>query len=138
MLNRIQYLAVAALPALLACASSSSESGGTTPRPFSNVLTRAELQEVDARNAYEAIDRLRPRWLMVRGGRSINVETDIVVYQERSYLGTVAEGVLERIGTEGIYEIRYLDGTTAKATLLGISDRHVQGAIIIYMSQPPD
>ena len=136
MLNRVHYLVAAALPALVACASSSS--GREAPSPFSPVLTRAELQEVDARNVHEAIERLRPRWLMVRGGpRSFSMETDIVVYQEKSYLGTVAEGVLQRMGTEGIYEIRHLDGTTAKATLLGIGDRHVEGAIIIYMSRPP-
>lgn len=134
MLNRIPFLLAATLPMLAACASTSS--GGEGPSPFSNVITRAELQDLGARNAYEAIDRLRPRWLTVRAGRSFNVETGVVVYQERSYLGGV--DVLQRMGTDGIYEIRYLDGPTAKATLLGISDRHVEGAIVIYMSPPPN
>ena len=37
---------------------------------------------------------------------------------------------------EGVYEIRYLDGATAKATLPGLGDRHVQGAIVVHMSPP--
>jgi len=41
------------------------------------------------------------------------------------------------MGIEGIYEIRYLDGATAKATLPGLGDRHVQGAIVVHLS-PPD
>jgi hypothetical protein len=40
------------------------------------------------------------------------------------------------MGVEGVYEIRYLDGATAQATLAGIQDRHVQGAIVVYMRPP--
>ena len=104
MLNRVHYLLVAAL---VGCASGSSQEG-QAPNPGSNVLTRAQLEEAGVRNAYEAVERLRPRWLTV----------------------------LERIGIDGIYEIRYLDGATASASLPGLGGRHVDGAIIIYMSPP--
>jgi len=87
------------------------------------------------RNAYEAVERLRPRWLTVRSGpRSFNVETEVVVFQGMMLLGN--QDVLERIGIDGIYEIRYLDGATASASLPGLGGRHVDGAIIIYMSPP--
>ena len=133
MLNRVQYLLAAALPALVACASSSPE-GEEGPNPYSNVITRAELQDVGVRNAFEAVERLRPRWLTVRGMRSFNVETEIVVFQDRMFLGGL--DLLRTIGIEGIYELRYLDGPTASATLPGLGGRHVEGAIVIYMSPP--
>jgi hypothetical protein len=99
------------------------------------VLTRAELQEAGVRNAYEAVERLRPRWLWVRSGmRSFELDTEVVVFQEQLLLGN--QEALQRIGIDGIYEIRYLDGATAKATLPGLGNRHVQGAIVIYMSPP--
>jgi hypothetical protein len=135
MLNRVQYLLAAALPMLVACASSSSESEGeAAPSPYSNVITRAELQDVGVRNAYEAVERLRPRWLTVRGMRSFNVETEIVVFQDRMFMGGL--DMLRTIGIEGIYELRYLDGPTASASLPGLGGRHVEGAIVIYMSPP--
>lgn len=135
MLQRVHLAMAVALPVLLACAANTSGDGTQPQRSTSNVLSADELQSAGARNLYEAIERLRPRWLQVRGMRSFNTETDIVVYQERTYLGTTEE--LRRMGTEGIYEVRYLDGTTASATLPGLGTRHVEGAIIIFMS-PPD
>jgi hypothetical protein len=122
---------VAALPALAACAVSPSEEGA--PRPRSDVITQAELENAGVRNLYEAVERLRPRWLTVRSGmRSFNTETEVVVYQDQVYLGNQDE--LRRLGIDGVFEIRYVDGATAKATLPGIGDRHVQGAIVIRMS----
>jgi len=134
MLNRVHYLLAAALPVLVACASSGSNEGEQGPSPYSPVITRAELQEVGVRNAFEAVERLRPRWLTVRGMRSFNVETEIVVFQDRMFLGGL--DVLRGIGVEGIYEMRYMDGATASATLPGLGGRHVEGAIVIFMSPP--
>jgi hypothetical protein len=134
MRNFMQCALVAALPALLACASGSSLNGA--PRPRTDLLTRAELRETGATNAYEAVQRLRPRWLVVRSGpRSFSLETEVVVFQDEVFLGN--QEALQRMGIEGIYEIRYLDGATAKATLPGIGSRHVQGAIIVHLSPPP-
>jgi hypothetical protein len=134
MLRPVHAVLALGLPAaILACASTPSEGGAA--RPYSNVITRAELQEVGVRNAYEAIQRLRPRWLTVRGGnRSFQLDTEVVVFQDQMYLGST--DALERMGIDGIYEIRYIDGPTAQATLPGIGDRHVQGAIVIHMSPP--
>jgi len=127
---RFQLLLAAALPVMVACAPNSGLEG---PRRSSNVITRAELAELDVRNAYEAIDRLRPLWLKVRAGaRSFQTSTEVAVFQDDMYVGSL--DVLERMGTEGIYSMRYLDGPTAQATLSGgIQDRHIQGAIVIYM-----
>ena len=124
-----------AFPAL-ACASGSSQEQ-SAPSPFANVITREELRELDVRNVYDAVERLRPRWLQVRGGmRSFTMETEVVVFQDEVFLGN--PDVLQRMGVEGIFSIRYLDGPTAKATLPNLGNRHVQGAIIVSMRPPSD
>lgn len=130
MAHRVRYL-FAALPLLVACASGSSRRDA--PRPRTDVITHEELERSELRNAYEAVQRLRPRWLQVRSGmRSFALETEVVVFQDQLFLGN--QEALQRIGLDGIYEIRYLDGATAKATLPGLGSRHVQGAIVIHMS----
>jgi hypothetical protein len=133
---RIPWLLLLAVPAF-ACASGSTEQQ-TSPSPFANVITREELQELDVRNVYDAIERLRPRWLQVRSGmRSFTMETEIVVFQDGVFLG--GPEVLQRMGIEGIYTVRYLDGPTAKATLPNLGTRHVQGAIVVSLRPPaPD
>jgi hypothetical protein len=129
------YLVLALVLPALACASNSPP-GEEGPRPsFNNVITREELRQLDARTAFEAIRQLRPRWLQVTGGpRSFNMDTQIVVFQDEALLGNT--DVLERMGTEGIYSIRYVDGATAKASLPGLGDSHIEAAIIVSMRPP--
>jgi hypothetical protein len=137
MSSRVRYAFAAAVPVVLACASGPPLDEALRPR--SDVVTRAELRETGATNAYEAIQRLRPRWLVVRSGtRSFSMETmgtEVVVFQDQLLLGN--QDALRRMGIEGIYAIRYLDGSTAKATLPRLGDRRVQGAIVVYLSPPP-
>lgn len=123
---------VSVLPLLVGCASAGS--GGQSPSPYTGPITRAEIQDAGVRNAYEAVERLRPRWLTVRALRSFSTGTQVVVFQDRLYLGERDE--LRRVGVEGIYSIEYLDGPTAQATLPGIKDMHVEGAIVVHMSPP--
>ncbi|MFV2007666.1 MAG: hypothetical protein ACC667_09475 [Longimicrobiales bacterium] len=101
-----------------------------------NVLTQEEIQSVQAMNLFEVVQRLRPRWLRVRGGtRSFNLETEIVVYQNGMLLGGPES--LRQMETKIAYEIRWLDGARAVATLSGLSTgRHVFGAIVVY-TRPP-
>jgi hypothetical protein len=133
MFRRTVHALVATLPLLAACASSSPRS--MTARPRTDIITREEIDQVGARNAYEAVERLRPRWLVVRSGmRSFSMETEVVVFHDQLFLGN--QNALRAFGIDGIYEIRYVDGPTAKATLPGLGDRHVQGAIVIHMSPP--
>jgi hypothetical protein len=56
--------------------------------------------------------------------------TAIVVFQNDMYLGGAE--TLREMGPELAYEIEYMDGNRASATLPGItSGQHVEGAIII-------
>jgi hypothetical protein len=124
---------VAALPALAACVSHGGAGG--TPAPDQRLITRAELDQLGARNAYEAVERLRPRWLQARSGpRGFETGTEIAVFQDQMYLGGLDD--LEHLGTEGIFQIKYLDMATAKATLPELGSRYVQGAIVVYMRRP--
>lgn len=130
---RRTFVGLAATLLLPGCARSSGQPGPTPS--FSNVITREELQQLDVRNLYDAIQQLRPRWLKVLSGpRSFSLETGIVVFQEEALLGDTE--VLRRMGPEGVYSIRYLDGTTAKATLSGLGGQHVEGAIIVSLRPP--
>lgn len=133
MSHRTAFLLVTTV-ALIACGAGSGPRQEPSPS-FANVITREELQQLDVRNAYDAIERLRPRWLIVRSGvRSFSMETVVAVFQDESYLGN--QEALRQLGVEGIYSIRYLDGPTAKASLPGLGSMHVQGAIIVSLRPP--
>jgi hypothetical protein len=117
----------AVLLAMLAvgCASAASRSGQSA-----NLLTREEVMAANVSNLYDAVQRLRPRWLNVRGARSLSqLSTEIVVYQDLTHLGGV--DVLRQLSPEMISRLRYLDGATATASLPGLGSRHVVGAIVI-------
>jgi hypothetical protein len=109
---------------LLACAS-----GGASGSRSSDVVTHEEIAGVQVSNLYEVVERLRPRWLTLRGARSFGLGTGVVVYQEQTYLGEA--DVLRQLGRETAESLQYMDGPTASASLPGLGSRHVQGAIII-------
>lgn len=128
--RRAPVLAPAAILAFLAvlltaCASSE----GTTTRTNSSVLTQEDLAAVEVSNLYDAVSRLRPRWLQVRSSRSINSETVVGVWHGRTYIGDPE--VLRSWSTGGIRQLRYLDGPTASASLSGFRGAHLAGAIVI-------
>lgn len=111
-----------------ACASNPEPGeGGSNPER----ITREEIASVEgARNLYDVVQRLRPRWLRVRGGdRSFGLATNIVVFQDQTYLGDIDS--LRQLAPEAAVELRWLDGTTASATLSGLGSQHVAGAIIV-------
>lgn len=132
---RLTSVLAVVLPVVAAsCSKSTSESSGGTLHPSTGPISQTELQQSGARDAYDAVQRLRPRWLVVRSMRSFSIQTVVVVFQDNLYLGNQDE--LRRIGTDGIYSIEYIDGATAQATLPGLRDIHVEGAIRVHMAPP--
>ncbi|NIO30296.1 MAG: hypothetical protein GTN75_00695 [Gemmatimonadetes bacterium] len=129
-LRRPAMLALLALLAgLSGCATTRTQEGGEDYRW--DVLTREEIMSLDVTNLYDVVDRLRPRWLTRRGGViSFDLETNVVVFQGQSMLGDVE--ILREIAPEEAYELHYLDGATATASLPGLGSQHVSGAIVIY------
>lgn len=111
---------------LPACASS----GGSSSSSRHDLITRDEIESVRASSLYEVVQRLRPRWLDVRGGdRSFETATGVVVFQGQTLLGGTAE--LRNLSPDMAGSLRYLDGPTASNSLPGLGSRHVAGAIII-------
>ena len=119
-LNCAAFLVVAA------CAS-----GGQATRSTSTELTREEMATINAANLYEAVQRLRPRWLEVRGERSFNMPVEIVVFENNTLLG--GPEALRDLTPSSIDRLRYIDGPRASATLPGLGTRAVQHAIVIEM-----
>lgn len=114
-----------ALLVMTGCATAGAGGGGESSR---DVITRQEIQETDVSNLYEVVRRLRPTWLRVRN-KSFSKQTEIVVVRDGTVIGNVE--ALRDIGRDGINEIRFMDGETAAATLVGARSGYVAGAIVI-------
>lgn len=111
---------------LWGCASTKTDGAGSNP----DLITREQILETGATNLYDVVNRLRPRWLQVHTTRSFSMETEIVVFQNDMQLG--GPDALKQLTPEIAFEIRWLDGTRAAATLPGLmSGRHIAGAIIV-------
>jgi hypothetical protein len=107
---------------LLGCASSGEGSVGSTP----GTLTRAGLLETDEVILYEAIQRLRPRWLRPRGANAAG-RTLAQVFVDGAPRGDVA--ALRQIQVIDVIDVRFLstiDAATQYGTLAGIG-----GAVIV-------
>lgn len=108
------------------CAST-GEGGGRDAR----LLTQEELQNSQAANVFEAIERLRPRWLRTRGGRSMGgLDQGILVYLNDSPLGS-PEDTLRSLPLDGIRRIEYVDSATV-GSLPGAGSGHAEAGILIY------
>ena len=95
-----------------------------------DLLTRSQIMGAEATNLYDVINRLRPRWLTVRGSRSFNMETEIVVLQNEMLLG--GADALRQMTPELAFEIQYLEGARAATAIPGLmSGRHIEGAIVV-------
>jgi hypothetical protein len=112
-----------------ACASTGEAGDVQATGRDQNRLTRAEIEAANVATLYDVVQRLRPRWLQVRGARTLDGSLNIVVFQGQTYLGEV--GVLREIDPSAADALRYLDGQRAQATLPGLTGRIVEGAIII-------
>lgn len=114
------------LLAATGCASTGSTEDGPSERR--DVITRQEMVEADVSNLYDVVQRLRPEWLR-RQQRSFSRDTRIVVVENNSVLGDAE--MLRQISPDGVRELRFMDGDTAAATLVGARQGFVEGAIII-------
>jgi hypothetical protein len=120
--------ALAAALVLTGCASSGTEQGSRN----TSILTREEMVEMRVSNVYDAVERLRPRWLQIRTQMSLTSPTEIVVFMDRNYLG--GPEMLRQFSPNDIARVRYMDGTTASATLPGMANRSVEAALIIEVT----
>lgn len=120
-------LLLVALITAVGCASS----GTSNVRRDSRLLTPEEIATAPVTNLYEAVERLRPRWLEMRDVRSLGTGIgQIVVFLNNSYLG--GPETLRQFQAHQVVRIRYLDASQASATLSGYdTSRHVVGGIVL-------
>jgi len=127
-------IALALAGALAGCASASGSSQNAGPGRNPDVLTAEEIATTDARTAYDAVARLRPRFLIVRGDNHVAPTPLRVIVNDVPHANTDA---LRAIRADEVIEIRYLssseaslrwgtgypDGALVVRTLAGGSDR---------------
>jgi hypothetical protein len=102
-----------------ACASSTGASfgeGGQTStrvaRGSSTLIVRAELEEYSGRNAYEAVDNLRRRWVQRQRGGSISSGAGFAsIVVNGTPRGDITE--LRGISSDAIENMRYLSASDA-------------------------
>lgn len=137
-MKRSTFLSLTLALALTAAGCASSSGGDGTIRRDSRTLTPEEIATVPVTNLYEAVQRLRPRWLEMRDVRSLGAGGgasggQIVVFLNNSYVGGPES--LRQFETHQIVRIRYLDAAQASATLTGYdTSRHVVGGIVLETS----
>ncbi len=111
---------------LVACASTN---GTRATRRSSRVITADEIATSSAKNAYEAIQLLRPQWLTRRSG--VATPSTLAAIEPVAYVNGMKLGGLRTLQTVhvlDIREIRYLSPTDA-TTRFGTN--HMGGAILI-------
>ncbi len=114
--------------ALVMAACSSAGTGSATSRN-SNVVTTEELAELDYLSGLEAVRRLRPNWLRVRGQATFRQGVaGIRLYVDGRRYNDIFE--LGRIRTSDIREMRFLTGR--EATMRYGTD-HGDGAILVEL-----
>jgi len=138
-MRKMRTMVVAGVLAVLtaACGASTGSADSSNPSPNRqsrdrNLITQSEIQASPGQTAYDVVQRLRPRWLTIRGGsRSLmGMDTRIVVFSDNVQIGDV--GVLRQIPAESVESMRFLDGATASNVLPGVgSGEHIAGAIVV-------
>jgi hypothetical protein len=130
-MTRARLVTVAATTtAVLALSSCGATSGGAgSPAGGDrNLLTAEQLSTMHNADAFQAVSRLRPAWLLVRGSGSLERSRSdgVRVYVDRILQGGVE--ALRAIAVQTVEQLRFLDGRDA-TTEFGTN--HGGGAILV-------
>ena len=110
-----------------ACAAAGSPESES---PRSNVITLDEFANVGHMNALEAVQRLRPVWLRVRGQATFRAQmVGIRVYVDGTRRGDTVDE-LRRIRVSNIDEMRFL---SAREATMRFGTDHQEGAILVIL-----
>ena len=132
----MSLIAIAA--ATFGCASSGTVANQTAATPTGRVnpdlITTAEIEAVNARDAYELVQRLRPNWISRGTAGSSNMGAGgrggLIVFIDQAKMGWVE--ALRDIPATQISSIQFMDAATATALLAGIGSEIVTGAIVVH------
>jgi hypothetical protein len=117
--------------ALAGCASSGAAGG--TARTSPDRITRSEIYNSNATNAYELINRLRPNWLRPGSTGSIGggvVQSQaILVYLNSQRLEDL--NALKTISVEGLESAQWIDASRVQTVLNEVPSGPIAGAIVL-------
>jgi hypothetical protein len=123
-------IATAALVGLHACSLHPSASSGPAD---DSVITEAEIDSVHAVSGYDAVEKLRPRFLMSRGKLTLNpsvppalpnVYVDLMFYGDISTLRSISAASIESIKFYSSSEAQYVFGHGNMAGVIGVTTKH--------------
>jgi len=133
-MRRTQFinLTCAAITALSVGACASTNNGAppdkavrTSQSP--NVITQAEIEASGTSNALQAVQQLRPNFLVVRGNTSRSSgDVGVVVYANGTRLGGTS--TLSQISAQDVRRIEYLGASEATQRF---GTGHTHGAILV-------
>jgi hypothetical protein len=114
-----------------ACSSSTPKSNtAATPKRDTNLLSGEDVAQTSAANVYDAIQRLRPQWLMSARIRRGGSGDEVQVYLDSTHYGTLTS--LKGLSIGGVQEIHYLNATEATNRY---GTGHTGGAIVVVMNK---
>jgi outer membrane cobalamin receptor len=124
----MRCLRLACLALFLVLVPACASSGDSESRRSSDVITRDDVVETTAQDAWDVVNRLQPRWLQSRGRVSIQSERagEPVVYVDGIRFGGVTS--LRQIHVDAIEEIRRISAADA-TTRFGTG--HAGGVIMV-------
>ncbi|HKJ92352.1 MAG TPA: hypothetical protein VJ957_04245 [Longimicrobiales bacterium] len=115
---RIRFIVPLLAVALVGSCASAGANGASGPKRSSDVITQEEIQQATGLStAYDAVQRLRPQFLRLRGPGTITGSEGLVVFVDGMQQGGIEE--LRRIDISQVKQIRYVnarDATTKYGT----------------------
>lgn len=119
--------AVSVLLVVLGACATPAANG--SPVGSSDVITRVEIDERGAANAFELVQSLRPQWLRTRGISTLQQavgEETIVIYMDNARLGP--PDAMRQIA---LGSVRYLQFFDAREATQRWGAGHLHGAILV-------
>jgi hypothetical protein len=140
MMQRRFVTAIAGVAILMGCSSQRGR-GPSVSNSSPELITSAEIAATPVSNAYDLINRLRPRWLQAgstrvasisnRTGGSVQGQA-MLVYLDDTRLGGLE--ALRSLSVAGFRSVRYYDAVRATTILRDTGNQPIAGAIVITTS----
>ncbi|HYD55091.1 MAG TPA: hypothetical protein VEA99_20820 [Gemmatimonadaceae bacterium] len=129
---------VVACAVMIGCASKTGTQRQNVRSSSPDLITTAEIEATPASNAFDLVNRLRPRWLQSGSGRVASISGRsggnsqgqvLLVYLDDTRLGSVES--LRSLSINGFRSLRYYDAVRATTLLRNTGNQPISGAIVI-------
>jgi hypothetical protein len=128
------HRAITLLAVIVFAAACASSSAPRRPAVSSDIITAEEIAQSSATNAYDLVNRLRPRWLQPArttssiGGGVVRQPTTLV-YLDGARLGGL--DALRSLSVFSVRQVQWYDAQRAATTLRDIPNQPIAGAIVV-------